>query len=293
MITPLVKFKTITKDFKNIRALNSVNLSIPENSIFGILGPNGSGKSTLMRILAGLIRSWSGEIETMGNNYNSLNNQYIHQFGFLIESPSFYEHLSAIDNLKIFSRLTNDSKMVESVLDTVKLTERGSDKVKTYSYGMKQRLGLAQCLLHDPKILIIDELNNGLDPSGIREMSKIINDLHKRGKTVCISTHILSEVDALCTHAAVLKNGNLISTVELDHNYHAKQTFIIRSDNIHKYEQKLQSMGLFNIKFINQDSLLIQSSKLDDITLLKKVVSKSKTHVSLSEQSNLMEYFND
>jgi len=293
MITPLVKFKTITKDFKNIRALNRVNLSIPENSIFGILGPNGSGKSTLMRILAGLIRSWSGEIEIRGNNYNSLNNEYIHQFGFLIEAPSFYEHLSAIDNLKIFSRLTNDSKMVESVLETVKLTERGSDKVKTYSYGMKQRLGLAQCLLHNPKILIIDEPNNGLDPSGIREMSKIINDLQKRGKTVCISTHILSEVDDICTHVAVLKNGNLISAVELDHNYHEKKTFIIRSDNIHKYEEKLQSMGLFNIKFINQDSLLIQSSKLDDITLLKKVVSKSKTHVTISEQSNLIEYFND
>ena len=193
-------------------ALDDISLEIPTNSIFGLLGPNGSGKSTLMRILAGLIKSWDGSIHIKDKSYNSESRWQLKNFGFLIEAPSFYEYLSAYDNLKIFSRLTNSrADSIDNVLRTVNLFDRKKDKVKTYSYGMKQRLGLAQSLLHDPDFLILDEPNNGLDPTGVREMSRIINKLQRNGKTICVSTHILSEVDTLCTHAAILKKGKQIA----------------------------------------------------------------------------------
>ena len=192
----------------------NISVKFGEGRRYGLIGANGSGKSTLMRILSGLIKTWDGNISISGEDYSSSTQGYINKLGFLIEAPSFYEYLSAIENLKILSRLTNlNNDKIKEALDVVNLTDRAYDKVKTFSYGMKQRLGLAQCLLHDPEMLILDEPNNGLDPSGIREMSKIINNLHKNGKTICVSTHILSEVDTLCTHAAILKKGKHIATV--------------------------------------------------------------------------------
>ena len=196
--------------------------------MLSLLGPNGSGKSTLMRILAGLIKSWDGSINIKDKSYNSESRWQLKNFGFLIEAPSFYEYLSAYNNLKIFSRLTNSrADSIDNVLRTVNLFDRKEDKVKTYSYGMKQRLGLAQSLLHDPDILILDEPNNGLDPAGVREMSRIINKLQRNGKTICVSTHILSEVDTLCTHAAILKKGKQIASVELDDEYHNYNTYLL------------------------------------------------------------------
>ena len=294
MKNSIIRFQNITKNFESIKALNKISIEIPENSIFGILGPNGSGKSTLMRILAGLIKSWDGEIEIMGKKYDFLDNSYINQFGFLIEAPSFYEYLSAKENLKILSRLTNENaEKIDSVLETVKLTDRAKDKVKTFSYGMKQRLGLAQCLLHDPQILIIDEPNNALDPSGIRQMSKILEDLHKKNKTICISTHILSEVDTICTHAAIFKKGTLISTVELNKEYQSLQTFIISSDNLSKYKNKFYNTDFLTTKRLNHESLIIQLSKSDDLLKLKKIISSIDDPLSMSKQSNLIEFFND
>ena len=239
----IIEIKKLSKQFGTISALDKVSIDIPSKSIFGILGPNGSGKSTLMRIVSGLIKKWDGEIQILDEIVKSSNTNYLSHLGFMIESPSFYEYLSAKENLKIFARLTNNTiAHIDYVLEQVNLIDRSNDKVKTYSYGMKQRLGLAQCLLHDPKILILDEPNNGLDPSGIREMSKIINSLHKSGKTICISTHILSEVESLCTNVAVLKNGQLMSTVKLNDEFFHKNSFIINSKNISDCKDLLQQI---------------------------------------------------
>ena len=293
MKTSAFGFNEVSKNFHNIKALDSISLDIPLNSIFGLLGPNGSGKSTLMRILAGLIKSWDGTLKIGGELRTSGNNKHLKDFGFLIESPSFYEYLSALDNLKIFSRLMNiDTESVFEVLETVNLSERANDKVKTYSYGMKQRLGLAQCLLHNPQILILDEPNNGLDPSGIREMSKIIHGLHKNGKTICISTHILSEVDSLCTHAAILQKGKKIATLELNEKYHSYTTYLIQSDNSHKTLANLKDISEFQFKIIDKGNLILKTKLQNATKLIKDTDPNNFINKTLTKQSNLLEFFN-
>ena len=286
-------FKEVSKHFQNIKALDGISLDIPANSIFGLLGPNGSGKSTLMRILAGLIQSWDGTLNVGGKLRTSGNNEHLKDFGFLIEAPSFYEYLSAFDNLKILSRLMNiNTESINEVLETVNLTDRANDKVKTYSYGMKQRLGLAQCLLHDPQVLILDEPNNGLDPSGIREISRIIHGLHKNGKTICISTHILSEVDSLCTHAAILQKGKKIATLELNEKYHSYTTYLIQSDNSHKTMANLKDISEFQFKIIDKGNLILKTKLQNATKLIKNTDPNNFINKTLTKQSNLLEFFN-
>ena len=274
-------------------ALDDISLEIPTNSIFGLLGPNGSGKSTLMRILAGLIKSWDGSIHIKDESYNSESRWHLKNFGFLIEAPSFYEYLSAYDNLKIFSRLTSSSAdSIDKVLRTVNLFDRKKDKVKTYSYGMKQRLGLAQSLLHDPDFLILDEPNNGLDPAGVREMSRIINKLQRNGKTICVSTHILSEVDTLCTHAAILKKGKQIASVELDDEYHNYNTYLLNVEEEKTIIEKFKGNNDFELEKIDKNSIIIRTSLDNALNTLRKMNLNESGLKHITKQSNLVRYFN-
>ena len=274
-------------------ALDDISLEIPTNSIFGLLGPNGSGKSTLMRILAGLIKSWDGSINVKNKSYNSESRWQLENFGFLIEAPSFYEYLSAYDNLKIFSRLTNSrADSIDNVLRTVNLFDRKKDKVKTYSYGMKQRLGLAQSLLHDPDFLILDEPNNGLDPAGVREMSRIINKLKRNGKTICVSTHILSEVDTLCTHAAILKKGKQIASVELDDEYHNYNTYLLHVEEEKTIIEKFKGNNDFELEKLDKNSIILRTSFDNALNTLRKMNLNDSGLKHITKQSNLVRYFN-
>ena len=286
-------FQNVSKRFDSITALDDISLEIPTNSIFGLLGPNGSGKSTLMRILAGLIKSWDGSIHIKDKSYNSESRWQLKNFGFLIEAPSFYEYLSAYDNLKIFSRLTNSrADSIDNVLRTVNLFDRKKDKVKTYSYGMKQRLGLAQSLLHDPDFLILDEPNNGLDPAGVREMSRIINKLQRNGKTICVSTHILSEVDTLCTHAAILKKGKQIASVELDDEYHNYNTYLLHVEEEKTIIEKFKGNNDFELEKIDKNSIILRTSLDNALNTLRKMNLNESGLKHITKQSNLVRYFN-
>ena len=286
-------FQNVSKRFDSIMALDDISLEIPTNSIFGLLGPNGSGKSTLMRILAGLIKSWDGSIHIKDKSYNSESRWQLKNFGFLIEAPSFYEYLSAYDNLKIFSRLTNSrADSIYNVLRTVNLFDRKKDKVKTYSYGMKQRLGLAQSLLHDPDFLILDEPNNGLDPTGVREMSRIINKLQRNGKTICVSTHILSEVDTLCTHAAILKKGKQIASVELDDKYHNYNTYLLHVEEEKTIAEKFKGNNDFELEKIDKNSIILRTSLHNALNTLRKMNLNEFGLKHITKQSNLVRYFN-
>ena len=288
-----LSFQNVSKHFDSIKALDGISLKIPTNSIFGLLGPNGSGKSTLMRILAGLIKSWDGSINVKDKSYNSESRWQLKNFGFLIEAPSFYEYLSAYDNLKIFSRLSNSrANSIDNVLRTVNLFDRKKDKVKTYSYGMKQRLGLAQSLLHDPDILILDEPNNGLDPAGVREMSRIISKLQRNGKTICVSTHILSEVDTLCTHAAILKKGKQIASVELDNEYHNYNTYLLHVEEEKTIIEKFKENDDFEVKKIDNNSVILSTSLDDALNTLRKMNLNECGLKHITKQSNLVRYFN-
>ena len=286
----LIKLNGVIKTFGYSKALDDVSFSITKNSIFGLLGPNGSGKSTLMRILSGLILKWSGEIFFENQNIKLNHKYFLQKCGFLIENPTFYEYLSARQNLSLLCRLSNcDDISIENVLADVDLLEDADRKVGDYSYGMKQRLGIAQAILHNPEILFLDEPNNGLDPLGIRQMNKTILKLNEIGKTVCVSTHILNDVEELCSDVVILKEGKLIHNSSMEYLIDQSKEIVIRSkevDNITKY---LKKSNLCKIKSLKKEKIIIETSlNLNEVNLL---IPKHLKVRSIAKEPNLADLF--
>ena len=196
---------------KNVTILESINLNVPEGSIYGFLGANGAGKSTTLRLILGLIKAQSGTISMFGEEIRKTYPNHLSKVGSLIESASLYDHLSATDNLKIAAKYYNTpTSSINEVLKKVKLEHTAKKKTKDFSTGMKQRLGLAIALLHNPEILILDEPTNGLDPNGIIELRQILKTLNEEGKTILLSSHILSEVEKIVSRLGIIKNGSIV-----------------------------------------------------------------------------------
>tara|TARA_B100000029_G_scaffold162129_2_gene158140 strand:- start:10349 stop:11230 length:882 start_codon:yes stop_codon:yes gene_type:complete len=282
----------VTKKYSHVKALDNISFEIPDKSIFALLGPNGSGKSTLIKILAKLTSDWFGDIICNGHSIRRGNN-YLKDFGFIIEDPCFYDYLSAKDNLKIFSRLTNTNfDRIKVVLELVGLTHRGDDKVGKYSYGMKQRLGIAQALLHDPKFLVLDEPNNGLDPIGINQMADLIFRLNNNGKTILLSTHSLVEVDRLCSHVVILKNGNLLIEKEMKSNQEYK---FFRVEVYDRRGAVLLFNGLEEVKILaKENNILVISQDMTKSSIdLKKQIEDNQNIKSIHRESDLIKYFYD
>ena len=290
-MSSILTFENVSKNYGKLNALSNIQFEIPENSIFAILGPNGSGKSTLIRILAGLITSWNGNIFYKNNSIHNDKN-YLKNFGFIVEDPSFYQYLSAIKNLQIFCRLTNTPfSRINEVLDLVDLLDRKYDKVSNYSYGMKQRLGIAQALLHDPKILILDEPNNGLDPIGINQIADIIYKLNHDGKTICISTHSLTEVDRLCSDVAILKEGKLIINKNIQTELKRKKFFRIEISDLSKAIKVIKKIKGVSI-ISKQSNSIIVSQNAKNISLTENKNLKKLEYIqSVHTESNLIEHY--
>lgn len=203
----------LTKRFKTITAVEDLNLSVSRGDIFGFLGPNGAGKSTTIRMMLGLIKPTMGEIKIFNRSPEKDREFTLKKIGALVEEPSFYDYLSARRNLEIFSTLTHrhlDHREIDRVLEIVALIPRADDKVKTFSHGMKQRLGIAQALLGRPELIILDEPTAGLDPKGMREIRRLIIQLAHQGLTVFLSSHLLHEVEQMCHNMAIINKGKLI-----------------------------------------------------------------------------------
>ena len=198
----------LTKVYKGHKVIDKVSMQVEVGSIYGLLGPNGAGKSTIMKMLAGLVRSTSGEVLYQGRPWNR---EDIPNIGALIESPAIYPNLTAHENLEVYRLMYNisDPQCIQNVLETVRLTDTGNKVAKKFSMGMKQRLGLAIALLKSPKLLILDEPTNGLDPVGMEEFREMIRTFPQKGITVILSSHILSEVQQVATHIAILHHGQL------------------------------------------------------------------------------------
>ena len=288
-----VSIKELSKNYNDLKALDKISFDIPSKSIFALLGPNGSGKSTLIKVLSKLIKEWDGDIFYNGESIKS-NNNYIKNFGFIIEDPCFYEYLSAKKNLQIFSRLTNTpSERINAVLELVDLINRANDKVSNFSYGMKQRLGIAQALLHDPEILVLDEPNNGLDPIGVNKMADLIYRLNQEGKTICISTHSLSEVDRLCSDVAILKEGKLLITKNIKKLSKNNKFYRLEVFDITSASNYIKTFS--NVKIIAQENniLIISIDSSEPTNILPMKLDEHASVKSVHRESNLIQYFYD
>ena len=286
----LITLNNVTKNFEKSKALDDVSFSIPKNSIFGLLGPNGSGKSTLMRILSGLIIEWDGEIFFENQNIKLNQKKLLQKCGFLIENPTFYEYLSARQNLSLLAKLSNSSdQSINSVLHDVDLVEDADRKVGDFSYGMKQRLGIAQAILHNPDILFLDEPNNGLDPLGIKEMNKTILKLHKKGKTICVSTHILNDVEELCSDVVILKEGKLIHSSSMEYLIDQSREIVIRSKNIKSITKFSTKPNAFKIVSTAKEKIIIKTDL--DIRSIIQLLPKNSEIRSISKEPNLADLF--
>ena len=213
----ILEANNLTKSFGLRKAVNNLSLQIPDGSVYGFLGPNGSGKSTTIRIMTALISPDAGEVFINGKSIQKNGNKALSDVGALIERADFHKHLSAKTNLKMLARMDGtDFSNIQKVLDRTGLGDRANDKVKTYSQGMKQRLGIAQALMGNPKLLILDEPTNGLDPEGMKEIRDLVGELSSEGITVFISSHLLDEVQKICSHIAMINSGKLITAGKIE-----------------------------------------------------------------------------
>ena len=209
----IIETHDLCKQYGSALRVAHLELDVPEGSVYGFLGPNGAGKSTTLKMILGLVRPTAGSIRVLGKSMDSVNRlSVLRQVGSLIESPSYYGHLTAEENLRIVQTLRGvPEKNIREVLQIVRLDGQRGKKAAHYSLGMKQRLGLAAALLGYPKLLILDEPTNGLDPAGIQEMRELIRDLPGRfGMTVVVSSHLLSEIDQMADHVAIIREGELV-----------------------------------------------------------------------------------
>ena len=210
----ILSVKNLHKNYGNFTAVEDLSFDVYKGDVFGFLGPNGAGKSTTIRMLLSLIRADSGEIKIFGRTLQKDRKYILSHIGCIVEKPDFYKYLSAAENILLFAKLsgTNVSKAkITEVLEFVGLKGREHDKVKGFSHGMKQRLGIAQTLIHDPELIILDEPTTGLDPQGIIDIRNLIMNLRKeKGKTVILSSHILSEIELIATRMVIINKGKAI-----------------------------------------------------------------------------------
>jgi ABC-2 type transport system ATP-binding protein len=219
MAEPAIRIRDLTKDFSlgmrgiKLRAIDRLNLEVGDNEIFGLLGPNGSGKSTTIKIVLGLLEASSGECSIYGEPSASIRAR--RRVGFLPEAPYFYPYLSGRELVRYYARVCGVAKAdlekaVASVIDLVGMSEAAHRRVRTYSKGMLQRIGLAQAIVHDPQLVILDEPTAGIDPLGSARIAEIIRELKSRGKTILLSSHLLAQIEGLCDRVAILHRGKLV-----------------------------------------------------------------------------------
>ena len=294
---PLVEIKNLTKRFKSILAVENLSLSIFEQDIYGFLGPNGSGKSTTIRLILTLLKPNAGNIQVFGLPLNSNRNKILSRIGAFVEKPDFYENLSAYKNLEILATYSNirvSSKTINETLDLVGLADRSHSKVKTYSKGMKQRLGIAQALVHDPELLILDEPASGLDPSGMRDIRNLIRFLNKeRNKTIILSSHNLQEIEMIANRMVIINEGKKIIEGEVaklleEHSYYT----------VFEVNDNLKAINMLQESSFKIDKIEIKEKRLHIycqrkyIPQINAFLVKNEIEVeSIKVEQNLEDYF--
>lgn len=252
----VLEVENLAKDYGAVKALRGVSFAVPAGTVFGILGPNGSGKTTLLGIIMDVLKPTGGKYRLFGQEPTEHQRRLI---GTLLETPNFYHYLSAVENLRIAAAIKERGEEdIDRILEVVGLSARKNSKFTTYSLGMKQRLAIGSALLGDPDVLVFDEPTNGLDPVGIAEIRELIRKLSQAGKTIIMASHLLDEVEKVCTHVAILKQGSLITSGHVND--------ILVAENVVELSAQ-------------------------DLNLLKSVLEKYQGYSRIQQEGNLVQMF--
>lgn len=292
----VLEVNSLHKTLGKRKIINGINLGVEEGQVFGFIGPNGAGKTTTIRMLVGLIRPDSGSVKIMGHDIKTEREKALNQVGVIVENPEIYTYLTGRQNLQQLARIYKNvtEKDINEVIEVVGLKDRIDDKVKKYSLGMKQRLGIAESLLNKPKMLILDEPTNGLDPSGIIELRTLIRKLSKeKGMSVFISSHMLSEVEHMCDIVA-FTNGGVIQSVEKVNDESKKGKFdnmILKAQNKEKALEVLENIDIVDSFECEEEDINVKVPNGNSPKLISELVGKGvfieeiyKKHIGLEDR---------
>lgn len=286
----VLKTTDLTKHYGKIHAVKSLNVSIEKGEVFGILGPNGSGKTTTLGMILGVTHPKSGSFQWFEGKYGSNTRTKV---GAIIESPIFYPYMTALDNLKIVAKIKKqDYSDIERVLKLVELWDRRKSAFKTYSLGMKQRLAIAAALVGNPEALILDEPTNGLDPQGIAEIRELIKKISAEGVTIILASHLLDEVQKVCTHVMIMQKGNKLASGRVDEILTEKRLLEVKATDMSLLKSKLETMEMVSDFREERDKLLVEiqaETKVDEFN--KALMSEGVALIHLMAKEKSLEKF--
>ena len=293
----LVKVSGLSKSFKGFKALDNVSFNVFKNDVFGFLGPNGAGKSTSLRCMLSLIKPDSGSVEIFGKPLNKNRSEILKNIGSIIEKPDFYTYLSAKKNLELIARVSGKNvsrSEIVDIIDFVGLNGRESSKFKTFSHGMKQRLGIAQALMHNPELIILDEPTTGLDPQGIIDIRNLILKLsQQQGKTVILSSHQLSEIELIANRMVIINKGKTVIEGKVSELLNNEEMLVkIQVDNPKKCLEIIKASfdQISEAKAMEEEVEMVMNPKL--IPEINQLITKNNIRVFAIEQKKKLEdYF--
>ena len=296
-VEKVIQISSLSKRFKDLLAVDELELHVNRGDVFGFLGPNGAGKSTTIRMMLSLVSPTSGTINIFGKSLLENRKEILTNIGAIVEKPDFYQYLPAIKNLEILAKISGkevSSKRIVELLDLVGLKDRAKSKVKTYSHGMKQRLGIAQALLHDPELIVLDEPTTGLDPQGMKEIRDLILRLSKdENKTIFLSSHILSEIELVANRMIIINKGKKIVEGEVSNLLNSNKVKVtVEVENIVTVKNILETTKWLNqIESISANKININLEQ-NEIPLLNKFLVENGIMVNaLVPVRSLEDYF--
>ena len=294
---PIIQVRHLSKGFRELKAVDDLSFTVSAGEVYGFLGQNGAGKSTTIRMLLTLIKPTSGVIEIFGLNLEKHRKEILRQTGAVIERPDLYKYLTALENLRIFANMSGhripEKKLMEQ-LAMVGLAERAHSKVKTYSQGMKQRLGIATALVHDPKLIILDEPTNGLDPQGIADIRNLIIQLSKQmGKTLLISSHLLSEMELIADSMLIIDKGKKLVEGKVKELFDPARTLaeLHTDDDVSSFEKLKDSPLSELVKGKRNDCIVLELHRDQITSALKQMLAMDIPVVSFRSRHSLEDYF--
>ena len=296
-MSAIIKVRNLTKNFRDIKAVDNLSFSVEAGQVYGFLGQNGAGKSTTIRMLLTLITPTSGEIELFGMKLSKHRKEILRKVGAIIERPDFYKYLTALENLRLFAAMSGvkvSEKELMNQLAMVGLADRANSKVKTYSQGMKQRLGIATALVHNPELIILDEPTNGLDPQGIADVRNLILLLRKeQGKTLLISSHLLSEIELIADSMIIIDKGKKLVEGKVNDLFDPAETIVeLKTTDDDGTLKKLQGSLLKDfLHGQRNDCLLLKLHRNEVPSVMRELVQLDVNVISLHSKHSLEDYF--